>query len=272
MLTWGRQANSQLGHQSQAVRIINETIRWDYLRQKTNWQEKVGSPSRLCGHLSAVICDLQQLPKPKHQEEKALSGDVLPSRCSQQMLSGLAEESKPVAAPAMHLLPTPLLPTSPEGEASAELWMLLWQRTTIPTFRGETQKLLQTTEQPLREQRGVKTWAACRHYMKVSHEVKAQGRLKASWRPDGTRNVQQLGWELGPGMGSSCCDERNTRQPPMWVWAPFSRQETCFYLSIANHAWWWEETTAASKDSMELPREGQAGGQQHFTSLAHKAN
>lgn len=213
-----------------------------------------------------LIYNLQQLPKPEHHEEKALSGDVLPSRCSQQKLSGLGGEIKPVAASAMHLLPTPLLPSSltmsPEVEASAELCRLLWHRTTIPTFHGETQKLLWTTEQHLREQRGVKPGQPA-DTMWEGASCSEGSSLKASWRPNGTRNVQQLWWELGPGpgMGSSCCDERNTHQSLMWVWAPFSRWQTCFYLSIANRAQCWEERPLHwARAAQSSPGRGRQGG------------
>lgn len=195
----------------------------------------------LHGHLSPVNLQPAAASQARRPRRESPFRNVLLSRCSQQKLPGLAEEMKPVAAPAMHPLPTPLLPSSltmsPEAEAEAELWLLLWHRTTMPAFYGETQKLLRSTEQHLREQR-CKTWAACRQYMKVPHVVKAQAsRLPEDLVGPETCNNCDESWD----QGWAAAVMRDTHQSPMWVWGPFSRWQTCFYLSTASHARCWEE-------------------------------
>lgn len=174
-----------------------------------------------------LIYNLQQLPKPKHQEEKALSGDVLRAGAPSRSCLGWQRKSS-------QWLPLPCI-HSPQHSCPPP-----W-----PCLQKQKQKHQQScgcycgtgTTHPLSMGRH-KSSSGAQNNIWESKEVQNLGSLqalcegascsegsslKASWRPNGTMNVQQLWWELRPGMGSSRCDERH--QSPMWVWAPFSRWE-----------------------------------------------
>lgn len=220
-----------------------------------------------------LIYNLQQLPKPKYQEEKALSGDVLPSRCSQQKLSGLAEEIQPGAAlPCSHSPQHSCPPPWPclQKQRHQQSWGCSCGRGPhgeTKSFSGPQNNIWESTEaQSLGSLQILCEGASC---SEGSRKAQASRLPEVLMGPGMCNNCD----ELCPGMGSSRWDETHTHTshqcgrelPPAGgkaaaTWA----QQTMLGAEQRQHC--------SSQGSTELPREGRAGRQQHSPSLAHKAN
>lgn len=205
-----------------------------------------------------LIYNLQQLPKPKHQEEKALSGDVLPSRCSQQKLSGLAEEIQPGAAlPCSHSPQHSCPPPWPclQKQRHQQSWGCSCGRGPhgeTKSFSGPQNNIWESTEgQSLGSLQILCEGASC---SEGSRKAQASRLPEVLMGPGMCNNCD----ELCPGMGSSRWDETHTHQSPMWAGAPSSRGESCCYLSTANHAGCWAET-ALQQPGQHRAAQGGAG-------------